>query len=292
MRAIATIQGLGPLPGHQEYTSRAITHGRSVDKISTTLLEMLEPIGYIAKVDNPKETIGYFPGCLTDLRLQAIGQAIIEVFTRNNIQVVVPPEFTCCGSPLIRAGLVEEAKGKLVPKNVEVLEALGVQKIVSGCPGCAMTIKYDYPEFIGRELKFEMLHVAEYLAELDLKTENMTPLNLTTTFHNPCHLSRGLHAPDVLEQVITKIPGVNLVKMREDDRCCGSGGGVRAGERPMSILMGRRKGEYVIDAEVEACVTQCPFCYIQLRDMLNQLGYEQIKVLDLADLFQMSYNSP
>ena len=289
MRAIAAKTGLGPLPGHEEYTSRAIKSGRTVEKIGTSLLEMIET-GYAARVKNPKDTVGYFPGCLTDYRLQEVGKAIIEVLTKNNIEVIVPSEFTCCGSPLLRAGLVVEAKENLVPKNVKILEGLGVKTIITGCPGCAMTIKLNYPELIGRELGFETMHVAQYLARnVDLNVKHMMPINVKATYHNPCHLNRGLNAPDDLKIVMEKIPGVKLVEMEEPDRCCGAGGGVRAGERPISMMMARRKGELVINSGAEACVTQCPFCYIQIREILKQLGYEKIKVYDLADLMLTSY---
>jgi len=289
MRAIAAKTGIGPLPGHKEYVTRAITYGRSIEKIGTSLLEMIQK-GYIAKVQNPKDTVAYFPGCLTDYRLQEVGKAIIDVLAKNSVEVIVPSEFTCCGSPLLRAGLVDEARDKLVPKNVKILEELGVKTVVTGCPGCAMTIKLNYPELIGRKLGFETLHVSEYLARnIDLNVKDMRPINLKATYHNPCHLNRGLNAHDDIKIVLSKIPGVGIVEMEEPDRCCGAGGGVRAGERPISMMIARRKGEFIINSGAEACVTQCPFCYIQIQDILKQLGYQQIKVYDLADLLIQAY---
>jgi len=291
MRAVAVKTGIGPLPGHREYTTRAITSGRSIDKIGMSLLEMVQT-GYVARVKEPRDNVGYFPGCLTDYRLQEVGKAIIEVLTRNNIEVIVPSEFTCCGSPLIRAGLIDEAREKLAPKNVKILEELGVKTVVTACPGCAMTIKLNYPDLIGRKLGFEILHVSEYLAQrTELNVKDMKPVNMRVTFHNPCHLNRGLNAPSVLKTVLTSVPGVQVVEMEEADRCCGAGGGVRAGERPISMMIARRKAEFIINSGAEACVTQCPFCYIQIQDILKQLGYQQIKMYDLADLLAMSYGT-
>jgi len=291
MRAIAAKTGIGPLPGHREYTTRAISSGRSIDKIGPSLLEMIQA-GYVARVANPKDKVGYFPGCLTDYRLQEVGKALLQVFTKNNIEVVVPSEFTCCGSPLLRAGLVDEARENLVPKNVKILEGLGVETIVTGCPGCGMTIKHNYPELIGRKLGFEIMHASQYLTErMELNENDMAPINIKATLHNPCHLNRGLNAPNSLRTALTSIPGVQFIEMEESDRCCGAGGGVRAGERPISMMMARRKAEFIINSGAEACVTQCPFCYIQIQDILKQLGYQQIKVYDLADLFVMSYDA-
>jgi fumarate reductase (CoM/CoB) subunit B len=292
LRAVAAKTGIGPLQGHKEYITRALTSGRSVDKMGASLLEMIPEIihGHIATVKEPQDKVAYFPGCLTDYRLQEVGKAIIEVLTRNNVEVIVPSEFTCCGSPLIRTGMIDEAREKLASKNVRIYEELGVNTVVTGCPGCAMTIKMNYPELIGRKLGFETLHVSEYLArKIDLNTQDMKQINLKATYHNPCHLNRGLNAPDDLKIVLSKIPGVNVVEMEESDRCCGAGGGVRAGERPISMMMARRKGEFIINSGAEACVTQCPFCYIQIQDILKQMGYQQIKMYDLADLLAMSY---
>jgi len=289
LRAVAAKTGIGPLPGHQEYTTRAITSGRSIDKIGMSLLEMIQT-GYVARVKQPKDKVCYFPGCLTDYRLQEVGKALIDVLVKNNIEVILPKKFTCCGSPLLRAGLVDEAREKLVPKNVKILEEIGVKTVVTGCPGCAMTIKHNYPELIGRKLEFETMHVSQYLAEkTDLNLRNMKQVNMRVTFHNPCHLNRGMSAPDALKTILTNMPGIQLVEMEEADRCCGAGGGVRAGERPLSMMMARRKAEFIINSGAEACVTQCPFCYIQIQDILKQLGFQQIKVYDLADLLAMSY---
>lgn len=289
MRAVAAKTGIGPLPGHRDYTTRALSSGRSVDKMGPSLLETVQT-GYASRVKEPRDRVGYFPGCLTDYRLQEVGKAIINVLTKNNIEVIVPKEFSCCGSPLLRAGLVDEAKENLVPKNVKILEELGVKTIVTGCPGCAMTIKHNYPELIGRELKFETMHVSQYLAErTKLNIAAMMPVKMKATFHNPCHLNRGMNAPNALRNVLSSVPGVQVVDMQEADRCCGAGGGVRAGERPISMMMARRKAEFIINSGAETCVTQCPFCYIQIQDILKQVGYGQIKVYDLADVLSMSY---
>src|SRR3990170_4633750 len=291
MRAVAVKTGIGPLPGHKEYTTRAVSTGRSIDKLGTSLLELIRT-GLISKVNNPKDKVGYFPGCLTDYRLQEVGKAIIQVLTRNSVEVVVPSEFTCCGSPLLRAGMVDEARENLVPKNVSILEELRVKTIVTGCPGCGMTIKHNYPELIGRKLGFEIMHVSTYLTEqVKLNPSDMAPINMKTTLHNPCHLNRGLHAPNSLEKALTSIPGVRYIEMQESDRCCGAGGGVRASDRPLSMMMARRKAEFIINSGAEACVTQCPFCYIQIQDALKQVGYQQIKVYDLADLLALAYNA-
>lgn len=129
---------------------------------------------------------------------------------------------------------------------------------------------------MGRKLGFEIQHVSEYIKR-KLNMKPMKTINLKATFHNPCHLNRGLNAPEALKSILDSMP-IHLIEMEEADRCCGAGGGVRAGERSLSMMMARRKAEFIIHSGAEACITHCPFCYIQIQDILKQLGYQQIRV--------------
>jgi fumarate reductase (CoM/CoB) subunit B len=76
--------------------------------------------------------------------------------------------------------------------------------------------------------------------------------------------------------------------MQDADRCCGSGGGVRAGRRSLSMAIARRKAELIRDVRPDVCVTSCPFCTVQLQDVLQSLGIET-KARNVVDLLADSY---
>jgi fumarate reductase (CoM/CoB) subunit B len=293
MRAIAVESGLGPLEGHMPFIENIRKTGRSVVKQSSSLLEQVPDV---IEVENPVDTVAFFSGCLIDYRLQTTGFNILEVLKNNRVKVHIPKQQRSCASPAFRTGVLEVAY-ESVKRNVEVFERLGVEKVIAGCAGCSLTMKTDFPEVMEEMRKekprYRVYEFCEYLVhELGLErlnTKELGEVKMTVTYHDPCHLNRGQGVHDEPRQLINLIPGIRFVEMEEADRCCGAGGGVRAGRRPLSMMLARRKAEFIINSGAEACVTECPFCYIQIRDVLNQLGYEKIRVLNVPDLLAMSY---
>jgi len=71
---------------------------------------------------------------------------------------------------------------------------------------------------------------------------------------------------------------------KKDARCCGGGGGVRAGYRDLSLQMARRRLLDVPEG-VDYIVTSCPLCIRNLRDA----GAGE-RVIDLVDLVAMAAN--
>jgi fumarate reductase (CoM/CoB) subunit B len=246
-----------------------------------------------------RDRVGYFTGCLADFRLRSVGLATVSVLTKNHVDVVIPQGYyekggqVCCGSPMFRTGQLENIN-QLVEQNVKTFESLGVDTVVSACAGCTLTWRLDYPEaskeFLGYDYrdKFEVLHTHEYLDRIGLETKGMKPLNVTVTYHDSCHINRGLEIPpEQPRRILAQIPGVKLVEMENSDKCCGAGGGVRAGRRDLSFLIGGRKLDYVKAVNPDYVITACPFCELQYIDVVQRpAGY---KVLDLMELLQMAY---
>jgi fumarate reductase (CoM/CoB) subunit B len=290
LRAFAADQGLGPLPGHMDFVRLVEETGRSVAKKNVPLLEQVPEV---IRVKNPIDKVAFFTGCLIDLRMQDTGRALIDTLVANNVEVHVPKGQVCCGSPAFRTGAVGVAK-KQVIKNTEIFERLNIGKVVVGCSGCGLTLKTNFNEILdaerGRKADFKVYDVNEYLMnELgDRLIKPKKELNLRVTYHDPCHLNRGQGVKEEPRTLLRMIPGVELVEMREADRCCGSGGGVRAGRRSLSMAIARRKAEMVQEAKVDICVTSCPFCTVQLQDILQSLGIET-KVKNVVDLLAESY---
>jgi fumarate reductase (CoM/CoB) subunit B len=291
MRYLAFTRGMGPLPGHMIPKELIEKTGRSVAKKDVPFLESIQ-FEVFKPSEKAVDRVGYFTGCLADYRLQSVAKATVDILVKLGVEVVVPKDQVCCGSPMIRIGvwnLLED----LVKKNVAAFERFGVKTIVTPCAGCSLTLKTNYPgyvkKFLGREMPFKVYHLSEYIVDVlrqELPKLKLKEMKLRVTWHDPCHLSRGQGVYKQPRELLTSIPGVQLIEMRGADQCCGAGGGVRSGKRELSELIRADKVKMILETGAEAVVTECPFCVIQLRDALDEVGRNDIKVFYLEELIK------
>jgi len=70
--------------------------------------------------------------------------------------------------------------------------------------------------------------------------------------------------------------------IKENARCCGGGGGVRAGYPDISLELARNRLQDVPEG-VDYIVTSCPLCVRNLRDAGGD-----IEVIDIVELVAMA----
>lgn len=215
----------------------------------------------------------YFVGCFDSYRYPEFAKKTFEVLQRFGVTLL--PDEQCCASPLLRTGFREDA-GKVMEHNLEQIRKVGAHTVITGCAGCYTTLKNNYPE----ELRVISLpeFLAEHLAELNLKR-----LDLTVTYHDPCHLGRHNKVYDAPRKVIQAICTLKEMKnIKENSRCCGGGGGVRIGYPDISLELARKRLEDVPE-DVDYIVTSCPLCVRNLRD-----AGRDIEIIDIVELVAMA----
>lgn len=238
-----------------------------------------------------KANIVYFTGCTAGYKQLALAFATSRVLNKLGIEfTMLGEEEWCCGSALIRTGQVhvDDVARNLAKHNVEAIKAKGATKVLYACAGCFRASKVDWPRLLGEELPFEVVHITEFLQDLikEDKIKWEKTIDKTVTYHDPCHLGRHVGVYDAPRFVLEHIPGVKFVEMdrvKEFQRCCGAGGGVKAGLPDLALSVAESRVKDALDTNADILSSACPFCKRNLMDGRDSLKAD-IEVEDIIVL--------
>jgi Fe-S oxidoreductase len=247
------------------------------------------------KISSDSDTV-YFVGCLPyfdplfkkmGAEGVAVAQATVKILNHLGIEPQVLAEERCCGHDQLWEGDQETflALGEI---NIENLRASGAKRIVTACPECARTIKYDYPTFI-HDHKMEVVHITELIAQSDLmvKKDGSQAQNTLITFQDPCNLGRHMDIYNEPRQIMNDL-GFDLVEMaraRNASLCCGTSCWRACGQVSKGIQVERLQEARATGAEL--LVTACIKCQIHFRCAQNDpiIGEEiDIEIKDITTL--------
>jgi Fe-S oxidoreductase len=237
---------------------------------------------------SPNPEILYFVGCTESYRRQEIAQATVNILDHANVDFTILGTFEqCCGSPLLRTGLSDVVKDELMPQNVENIEKIGVQEVVTACSGCFQTLTNDYPRVLGK-LPFNVLHISQYVERLlsEGRIEFKNDVNMRVTYHDPCHLGRHVGVFDEPRRVLSQIPGVEFTEMRRirmRGQCCGAGGGFKIAFNEKATVIGSKRVQEAAKTDPDCIITCCPFCKTNLNHGAESINMN-MKTYDLMEL--------
>jgi Fe-S oxidoreductase len=235
----------------------------------------------------------FWVGCAGayDDRAKRTTKAVAELLHTAGINFMVLGEGeTCTGDPARRAGN-EFLFQMQAQQNVEVLNEVGAKKIVVTCPHCMNTIAREYPQLGGN---YDVVHHTQLLNEL-VSTGRLTMLTAsdeTVTYHDPCYLGRHNKIYMPPRELLTNVPGVNLVEMersKETSFCCGAGGGRMWLEENIGTRINQNRGDEALATGASKIAVACPFCSVMLNDAVTVRSQEQgveapAEVVDVATL--------
>ncbi len=229
--------------------------------------------------------VAYFAGCVMGLAFPNAGAATIRVLQLTGWEVVAPADQLCCGALNVHSGERDSGR-ELARANIRAFEALGrgvdegeLPLIVSNAAGCGAMLK-EYgelleqdPEYAERARRFSarVRDISELLDELPLPA-GLGPLPLKVTYQDACHLAHGQGIRRQPRRLLEAIPGLELVEMREPDRCCGSAGIYNLTQPEVSAQVLRTKLAAIAATGADVVVANNPGCLLQLQAGIRQHG--------------------
>jgi Fe-S oxidoreductase len=231
----------------------------------------------------------YWVGCAGsfDDKNKKVTQAMVKLLTRAGIDfAILGPSEMCTGDPARRSGN-EYIFQMLAMQNIETLDGMGVNKIITQCPHCFNTLSNEYPQLEGH---YQVVHHSQFLEWLiDNGKLDMSDARLEErlVYHDSCYLGRHNDVYLAPRNVVASIGGIEVVEAGRNGTkgmCCGAGGARMWMEEHVGKQVNVERSQELLSTGAGRIATACPFCYIMIDDGVKGEGVEeeQVKVGDIA----------
>jgi glycolate oxidase iron-sulfur subunit len=237
--------------------------------------------------------VALLTGCAQQVLAPEISIAAIEVLNRNGFEVIAPTQQGCCGALSWHIGDLKRAK-EFAINNIAAFD-LDVEAVLTTAAGCGSAL-HEYPLILAgtehadasKKLAKQSMDISVYLIRLNCIAQPPLSQTLRIAYHDACHLSHGQGVRDAPRNLLRKIKGVELIELAQTEICCGSAGTYNLDQPDIANQLGREKAQQIIDAKPDIVALGNIGCLIQIRQHLQELGYN-IPVLHTVEILQRAY---
>ena len=247
----------------------------------------------IPPVNEKKYRVALLTGCVQNVFFSATNISSINVLSKLGCEVVIPGDQACCGALSVHSGRLEEGR-EFARKVVDIFSSLDVDAFVINSAGCGSAIK-EYSDLLSqdkdysqkaRKLADKTKDIMEFIDEIGINQE-FNNLNMKITYQDACHISHGQNIRSAPRNILSRIPGLEILEMKNSDTCCGSAGVYNILQPDLAEDILSKKIENIEKTKAEYVVAGNPGCLIQiqkgLRENNRNLGIAHpIEILDKA----------
>lgn len=233
-----------------------------------------------------------FLGCAFafDERNKKVARSFVRLLQKMGVDfATLGLDEGCCGETARRLGH-EYLFQVFAEQNIETFSKIKFNRIVTQCPHCFNTLKWEYPQMGGNYI---VEHYTEYLNHLSLPwdtTSNGKDGSLNQlSYHDSCYLGRYNQIYDPPRALLDSahINRVELPRRGENSFCCGGGGGQMWLESDADTRINHRRLEDALQIHSRVVATACPYCLLMFDDAIRSKGLgEDIQVLDIAEILE------
>ena len=270
-------QNKAPLDIHKKIIKGIMEKDNSVNGIPKERLDWLPKEYKEEEVYENKdlETL-LFLGCMSSFRVKESASAAYEILRKCKYDFKIFESEPCCGEYVYSAGDLDLAK-KIFQTNLELFKSKGIKNLIVTCGGCLYAFDKVYPLYL-KDYDLNVRHIIDVIYELEKEKKiDLTPLNKSVTYHDPCRLGRKykngpLHTEP---RALLRKCGIQINELTEDHNecpCCGAGSGIRGVDSSISIKIGKKIFE---KAQTKEIASSCPLCVFNFRYVNYKTQSEQ-----------------
>lgn len=222
-----------------------------------------------------RKRVALFTGCIASHLFADVNEATARVLARNGFEVIVPRRQVCCGALHLHNGL-SKAGGKLARANIDAFEPLGADAVIVNAAGCGAVLT-EYGELLEGDpravsLARSVVDVSAFLVREGFEAPSKGLGSVRIAYDAPCHLFHGQRVRSEPRELLSRIPGVELVDYRDSERCCGSAGIYNVIRYDMSMKVLETKMRELETTRADVIATGNPGCLLQLSEGVRRSG--------------------
>jgi len=231
----------------------------------------------------------YFVDVYANYHDPQLAEALVAVLEHNGVGVYVPPQQREAGMASVACGALDYAR-RLAQHNVSLLAEAVRQgyEVVASEPAAALCLVREYPDLIDDDdARLVARHSSEacsYLWKMHTTGKlqlDLRPIHATLAYHMPCHL-KALQVGAPGENLLRLIPGLRIQHIEMG--CSGMAGtfGLKRVNYRSSLRAGWGLISRLRDPEIQAGVTECSACKIQMEQGTTKPTIHPLKLLAWA----------
>ena len=231
-----------------------------------------------------KKRVALFLGCSAKNIYPLAADHLVNLLRKAKIEVLIPQEQVCCGTPVFNNGDLDSAK-KLAIQNLSIFNKLhDVEAIITMCGSCGHTLKNEYNSFLDiGSFKYPIYDIVEYIVKEEIPVFAKLK-NTTVTYHHSCHLNKGMKVNSVVTDLLKDIYSYNYIESKDADKCCGGGGTFNLTYYDIAKKITTKKIKNIKDSEAEIVATGCPNCMMRIDE---QRAVEKVSGLEIKHTIEL-----
>lgn len=235
-----------------------------------------------------------FQTCFVQHNEPGLGRDVLEVLTRNGVDVRVVKGLACCGMPAWEQGDLASLRAQ-ARRDLDLLMPFVEKgaKVLVVNPTCSMMMRREWPSLLegpdrarAERLSGAVMDAGEFVWSIRNEPRFNTgfksaPAGGNVAYHAPCHLRAqgiGFKGRDLLR----KIPGVTVTATVME--CCGHDGTYAMtveGFEP-SARLGKKAFDGMKAADARVWATDCPLAAIQFQQHAGRKPLHPLSILARA----------
>jgi L-lactate dehydrogenase complex protein LldE len=229
-----------------------------------------------------------FVPCFVDQLFPDTAFSTVKVLQKAGCEVNFNPAQTCCGQPAFNAGFWDEAKtvGSKFLSNFTEEDI-----IVTPSASCTGMVRNYYNDLFTntmshnkcRSVQGNIYELSDFLINILQFDHFGAELEGRAVYHDSCSGLRECKIKDEPRQLLSKVYGLEMVELKDNETCCGFGGTFAVKFDAISTAMAQQKVDNAMAAGADYIISTDASCLLHLQGYIHK-NKLPIKTIHIADV--------